>query len=135
MRILVCDPLNRIDEEQHHIGRLDGLQCFHHGELFNGLKDLAFASQTCGINQLEFLPTALKGHGDRIARGSRQIKCHQALFSKPGVNQGGFAHVRPPSDCQLDGARIGLGLRLVYRGQQRRQRQVQQRTNALAVGS
>ena len=136
MGILVGHPLLRIQQQQHHVGRLDGLQGLDHGKLLNGLEHFALAAQACGIDQLEFLAIPLERHRDGVPGSTRHVKRHQPLFTQPGVDQRGFAHIRAPSHCQLDGVRFAFDRFFIQiRQMQRLQRQVHQAANTLPVCS
>ena len=50
MRVLVGYPLNGINKKQDDVSRLDGLQGLDDRKLFDSLKNLAFAAQTCRVN-------------------------------------------------------------------------------------
>ena len=81
VRVLIGHALLGVQQQQDHVGRFNRLQGFDHRELFNGLENLAFTAQTGRVNQLEFLTLPLKRNADRIPRGARHVKCHQALLS------------------------------------------------------
>ena len=136
MGILIGHPLGGIEQQQHDVGRLNGLQGFDHRELFNGLKHTPFATQACGVDEFKFLPLALKRHADGIARGTGHIKRHQALFTQPGVDKRGFAHIGAPRHCQFDRPQaIGQGFILLgLRQVQRLQSCFYQPPNALTMG-
>ena len=134
VRVLVGHALLGVDQQQHHVGRFDGLQRLDDRKLLDRLEHLALAAQAGGVDQLELLAIALKLDRDGIARGARQIKGHQALFAQPGVDEGGFADVGAPRHRQADG-RVGVGFGLVLRlGQiQGVERGFQHAAHALAV--
>ena len=104
--VLVGHALRRVQQQQHDVGRLDGLQGLDHRELLDRLEHLALAAQPGGVDQLELLAVALEGHGDGVARGARQVEGDQALFAQPGVDQGRLADVGPAGDGQLDDAGV-----------------------------
>ena len=70
MRILIGHALGGVKQQQSHIGRFNGLQGFHHRKFFNGFKHLAFATQACGIYQLELLAFTFKRDMDGVTGGA-----------------------------------------------------------------
>ena len=50
MRIVLCNPFLGIKDQNHNIGIGNRLQGFHHRELFNGFKHLAFTTKTGRID-------------------------------------------------------------------------------------
>ena len=136
VRILIGYALGRVDQQQYHMGRFNGLQSFDDTEFFDGFKNLALAAQAGGIDQLELLPLAHKGHADGITCGAGQIERNQALFPQPGVDEGGFTRIGAAHHSQAN----GVGRFCVVCGffwflhMDGIKRQLQQIVNALAVG-
>src|SRR5690606_40401339 len=71
--ILVGNTFARIDQQQHDVGGLDGLQRLDDRELFHGLEDLAPAAQAGGVDQRVATVATLEFDLDGVARGSRQV--------------------------------------------------------------
>ena len=135
MGVLVCHTLGGVEQQQHHVGRLDGLERFHHREFLDGLKHLTLAAQSCGVYQFKALTVALKRHSDGIAGRTWHVKCHQSLFTKPCVDEGGLAHIGTSRHGELDHALVQRCIRIVRLGQvERLQCNVHQTAYALPVG-
>ncbi len=135
MGILVGHALRGVEQQQHDVGAFDGLQGLDDGELLDRLEHTTLAAQAGGVHQFEALPVAFEGHTDGVARGARHVEGDQAFLAKPGVDQGGLAHVGAAGHREADGVGRCLRFILVRLGQARQalQRGLDHRAHALPV--
>ncbi|KPW96283.1 Uncharacterized protein ALO50_05214 [Pseudomonas syringae pv. cerasicola] len=91
-----------VDDKDHHVGVLDGLQRLDHRELFNFLVDLAALAHTGSVDQRVLLFITLEGNVDTVARGAWLVIDDNPVFTQHSVDQRRFADVGTPDDCDLD---------------------------------
>ena len=118
MQVLVGDAVAGIDHHHHHLGGVHRLQRLDHGELFDGLMDLATAADAGGVDQhvvalaVAVAVLAHERHLDGIAGGAGLVEHHHPLLAENAVDQGGFAHIGAPQHRHAHGVRVG-GLAVV----------------------
>ncbi len=135
VRVLVGHTLGGVQQQQHDVGGLDGLQGLDHRELLDGLEHLALAPQACGVDELELLPVALEGHGDRVPRRAGHVEGDEAFLAEPGVDERGLAHIGPAGDGQADGLVLAVFRLVLGLGElQRLKGRLEQAADTLPVG-
>ena len=102
VRVLVGHALRGIKEQQHDVGIFYRLQGLHYRKLLDCFENFAFATETGRVDQLELLPVALEGNGNRVASSTGQIERDQTLFAQPGIYQRRFTDVGATRHCKPD---------------------------------
>ena len=66
--VLRLKPLGRIEQQHHHLGKVDRAQAIGDGQLFELVLDLGALAHTGCVDQFDSPPLPLPGHGNGIAR-------------------------------------------------------------------
>ena len=94
VRILIGDVLLGIEQQDRHMGILNGLKGLDHGELLHRLEDAALSPKPCRVDQAIPNTLPLKRNLDGIAGGAGHVKGNDPLLPQEGIHQGGLAHIR-----------------------------------------
>src|SRR5579884_3893411 len=98
VRILRCQPLTGINDQEDHVGALDGAGGAQHAVLLHAWANAPAPTDTGGIDQHDLAPLELKFGIDGVARRAWHLADNGTLATQDGVEQGRFAHVWPPDD-------------------------------------
>src|SRR5690606_30018020 len=102
MGVLVRDLGLRVEHEQHHVARLDGLQGLDHGELFYRFEYLSTTTQTRRVDKCIGDPAAFKFDFNGIARRTRHIEGNDAFLAQQGIDERGLPYVGASDNGKLD---------------------------------
>ena len=106
-RILLRHRVVRVDDADHDVRRVDGLQRLDDAELLDGFFDARTAAHAGGIDQRIASAVALERHEHRIARRAGLIERDQPLLAQQPIDQRRLADVRPADhgDANVVGTR------------------------------
>ena len=93
--ILLGDRVVRIDDADHDVRRVDGLQRLDDAEFLDRFFDARAASHAGGIDERVATAVALERHEHRVARRARLIERDQALLAQQPIDERRLADVRP----------------------------------------
>ena len=113
-RVLMGDPLHRVDQQQGNVGPGHRLLGLEDRQLFRAFVGLALAPDPGGIDE-PVDPVVHMEHGvHRIPGGAGHVAHQAALVAQQPVGQGGLAHVGPADhgEPQLFGGIVDLRLLL-----------------------
>ncbi|MNZ46911.1 hypothetical protein D3C78_646080 [compost metagenome] len=102
VQVMVNHAFAGIHDEDDHVGILDRLQGFDHGELFDFFVDLAALAHPGGVDQGVLLFVTLEGNVDTVAGGAGLVVDDDPLFTEHAVDQGRLADVGTTDDGDLD---------------------------------
>ena len=94
-RILLRDGVVRVDDADHDVRRIDGLQRLDDAELLDRFLDARAAAHAGSIDQRVATAVALERHEHRIARRARLIERDQPLLAEQSIDERRLADVRP----------------------------------------
>ena len=100
--ILLGHALVGIDQDQAHVGTLDGRDGAHVAVALDGVIDLRLAAHTGRVDKEVLAPVVFKIAVDRVARRTRHVGDDHALLTEDAVEEAGLADVRLSDDGDLD---------------------------------
>ena len=92
----------RVDDADHDVRGVDGLQRLDDAELLDRFLDARTAPHAGRVDQRVAAAVALERHVDRVARRARLVERDQALLAEQAVDQRRLADVRPADHRDAD---------------------------------
>ena len=109
--VLLLERRLRIDEDDHHFGKTDGVERVGDREFLELLLDARAAAQSGGIVDAQMPPAPVQIDRNRIARDAGFRPGHQPLFAEQSVDQRGLAGIGTPDHGDADRLVGGFGRR------------------------
>lgn len=107
MLVLCGDPLEGINDDRHDVSPFDGPFAAQHAPILDILvPDLPGPSDSCGVDEYEFVSFPLEDAVDRIPCRPRHILDHDPILSGDGIDDARFPDVRPADNRKLEVALI-----------------------------
>ena len=103
--VLLSDAHGGIDDEQRHVGAVDGTQAADHGVVLDVLVHGALLANTRGVDHAVVLAVALHDGVDGVARGAGNVGHDGAVGAQDAVEQRGLTGVGAADDGHVQ--RIG----------------------------
>ncbi len=96
LEVLVAHAFVRVDDEQADVGPINGSQGAHHGVVLDARDHAAPTAQTRRVDEDEAPAVVLERRIDRVPRGPRLPRDHQAIAAQHPVDEARLADVGPP---------------------------------------
>ena len=85
--VLLGDAHGGVDDEQRHVGAVDGAQAADHGVVLDVLVHGALLTDTRGVDHAVVLAVALDDRVDGVARGAGNVGHDGAVGAQDAVEQ------------------------------------------------
>ena len=97
-RVLLGDPLSRVEHQDRDVRRLDGLERLDGAQLLDHVGDARAAPEPRRVDEHEPPPAPLEGNEHAVARRPRGIVGDDPVLAEETVDEGGLAGVGPADD-------------------------------------
>ena len=98
MQVLIHQPFPGVDNQDDHMGIVDGLKGFNDGELLHHFTDVFAPAHTRCIDQRVLVIHAFERDINAVSGGTGHVIDNHPVFPEHTINQCRLAHVRPPDD-------------------------------------
>ena len=100
--VLLGDAHGGVDDEQRHVGAVDGAQAADHGVVLDVLVHGALLTDARGVDHAVVLAVAFDDRIDGVARGARHIRDDGAVVIGEAVGERGLARVWTADNGDVD---------------------------------
>lgn len=116
--VLLGDAYGGVDDEQRHVGAVDGTQAADHGVVLDVLVHGALLANARGVDHAVVLAVALDHGVDGIARGAGNVRHDGAVGSQDAVEQRRLTGVGAADDSDVQRVGEFIGDLVLFLGEQ-----------------
>ncbi len=100
--VLLGEFVHGVENEDGYVAVVDGADGADDAVFLQRLVDFALSSHAGGVHQNEGLAFVVPQGVDRVAGGAHFVSHQRPFVAQEGIDEGGFAHVRPAHDGGAD---------------------------------